>query len=313
MSDPLVRTHVGKSRFGVTRAVTGAFALAGVLAFAGSTVAYAGPLGSVDSGSVAIGADPAQPLSPTPRLAVVDNFRDVAGEGAGYQGFGGVHLNRGVFYRSNALLPDDADLAMLDGLGITAVYDLRTQSEIVGKEDRLPAGATYTWLPALAGNLTGVTSTLKTPAEGAEFMREMNRTYVTDAAVRANFGKLFTALATTPGAQLVHCTAGKDRTGWSSAILQSLVGVPRETILADYLLTNEYSAASIQHSLEGLAALRGEAAAAVYDPILHVDASYLGAGFAQLEADYGNVYNYLLTGLNLSPQTIAALVNRLVG
>ncbi|WP_092803240.1 tyrosine-protein phosphatase [Rhodococcus globerulus] len=301
-----VSTTVRKNRLAVTLAVAGA------LVFAGSTVAVADPTGALGFGSSALGSSQ-ELVAPTPRLASVDNFRDVAGDGAGYRGVGGVQMNRGVFYRSNALLPNDADLAALDGLGITAVYDLRTEPEIVGKEDRLPAKATYTWLPTLSGNLGGISGKLKSPADAVAFMQDLNRSFVTDAAVRGSFSTLFNSLADTSGAQIVHCTSGKDRTGWTSALLQSMVGVPWDTIMADYLLTNEYSRLSIDRQLAGAAAASGPEMAAIYSPILHVDASYLEAGFAQLEADYGTVYNYLLTGLNLSPQTIAVLVNKLVG
>ena len=143
-------------------------------------------------------------------------------------------------------------------------------------------------------------------------MENMNRTFVTDAVVRKSFTDMFNQIATTSGAQVIHCTAGKDRTGWASAILQSLVGVSPQTIMSDYLLTNQYSAKSIESQLAYIETL-SPAQAALYSPLLHVEASYLQAGLDQLKASYGSVQNYLLNGLGLSPQTIAALVVKLVG
>jgi protein-tyrosine phosphatase len=305
---------LSRTRHGVNR-TTGLVLTLGVAGslFIGSPAAIAapdvGPLGAPAFGSSETPQPPA-----TPVLTSVDNFRDIAGPAAGYQGFGGLHLNRGAIYRSNALLADDADLATLSTLDITKVYDLRTAGEITpGKEDRLPPGATGVWLPTLAGEVMDKVGQLKTPEDSIALMQNMNRLFVTDAEVRKSFTALFNEMATTPGAQVIHCTAGKDRTGWAAAILQSLVGVAPQTIMSDYLLTNRYSAASIERQLAGVEAARGPEARALYAPLLRVDASYLQAGLTQLQADYGSVHNYLVSGLGLSPQTIAALVAKLVG
>ncbi|WP_028463212.1 tyrosine-protein phosphatase [Nocardia sp. 348MFTsu5.1] len=278
--------------------------------FFGSAAAVAAP----PVGGPGLGSQESPVVKPTPVLSSVDNFRDLAGLDAGYVGIGNKHLNRGVIYRSNALIANDSDLATLGTLGITKVYDLRTAGEITpGKEDRLPAGVTRTWLPTLAGDIAGQVSQLKTPADSVAFMENMNRTFVTDAEVRKSFTALFNDIAATSGAQVIHCTAGKDRTGWASAILQSLVGVSPQTIMSDYLLTNQYSAASIERQLAGVEAARGPEARALYSPLLHVEASYLQAGLDQLKASYGSVQNYLLNGLGLDPQTIRTLVVKLVG
>ena len=80
----------------------------------------------------------------TPRLAGMDNFRDIAGTASAYDTSHDGTMRAGVFYRANALTPTAADLATLNGLGISDVYDLRTPSEIAATPDTLPAGATYT-------------------------------------------------------------------------------------------------------------------------------------------------------------------------
>ena len=77
-----------------------------------------------------------------------------------------------------------------------------------------------------------------------KLMQETNRAFVGDAGMRAQFGTLFNELASVDAAQLLHCTAGKDRTGWAAAVLQSIAGVDSATIMSDYLATNEYSAES---------------------------------------------------------------------
>jgi protein-tyrosine phosphatase len=284
-----------------------AFALACTLALPGAA-ALAAPL-DVPSGST--GHSNPDTSAPALRLASVDNFRDVAGPGGGYPAAFGLHVEPGVFYRSNALTTSDTDAATLDTLGISAVYDLRTDPEVADKPDRVPTGAAYVRHPLLSGDLSA-TADLKTPDDAREFMRGINRSFVTDPEVRAELGTMFTEFATTDGPQLFHCTEGKDRAGWTAAMLLSLVGVDRETVYADYLLTNDYSAERIEATLAAAAEARGPEKAAVYAPMLGVERGFLEAGFDQLEADYGTVHNYLLTGLGLSPQTIAALSAKLV-
>ncbi len=114
----------------------------------------------------------------------------------------------------DALVPSDQDLAVLTGLGLTAVYDVRTVEEVAAKPDRLPAGPRYQGIPILSGDLGAAVAQLKSPADAVAFMQQMNRSFVDDAATRAGFAQLLTSLADTDGPQIFHCTAGKDRTGW---------------------------------------------------------------------------------------------------
>ncbi len=167
-------------------------------------------------------------------------------------------------------------------------------------------------IPILSGDLAAGVAKLKTPDDARRFMQDMNRSFVTDPAARAGFAKLLTDLANTSGPQVYHCTAGKDRTGWTSALLLGIAGVSSETVMDDYLLTNEYSAASIERTYHGIAATQGQAVADVYRPLLGVDASYLQAGLDELKARYGTVENYLRTGLGLSPTTIGKLALKLL-
>ncbi|RVW07105.1 tyrosine-protein phosphatase [Prescottella agglutinans] len=292
------------TRTALTLAVSGSFLFAGTTAATAAGSLDFAPFGSAGFGSSA-------PTVETPRLASVDNFRDVAGPG--YTNTLGLRLNTGVFYRANAITPTDADLATLGSLGLSAIYDLRTNEEVAQKPDRPVDGAEYVRIPILSGDLAAGVAKLKTPDDARRFMQDMNRSFVTDPAARAGFAQLLTDLADTSGPQLYHCTAGKDRTGWTSALLLGIAGASRETVMDDYLLTNEYSAASIERSYQGIAATQGQAVADVYRPLLGVDASYLQAGLDELKAQYGTVENYLRTGLGLSQTTIGKLALKLLG
>jgi protein-tyrosine phosphatase len=143
-------------------------------------------------------------------------------------------------------------------------------------------------------------------------MESAERAYVTGAAQRAGYGALLSQLASTPGAQLIHSTAGKDRTGWIAAVLLSIANVPLDVIMQDYLLTNTYSAASINAEVAAIQAESGAAAATLDAPFFSVQDSYLQAGFDQVQASYGTMSSYLTVGLGLSQSIVDTLHDRLV-
>ena len=115
------------------------------------------------------------------------------------------------------------------------------------------------------------------------------------------------------GGVVYHCSAGKDRTGVATALVLSALGVPRETILADYELSNRY--------FNGLASAAGAesrkddpqmAAFAKLPPevlkvFMGVDARYLQAVFDEIDAKYGSVDAYLDKELGVDAADIARL------
>ncbi|MFC4605911.1 tyrosine-protein phosphatase [Rhodococcus kronopolitis] len=261
----------------------------------------------------------AGPAAPTASvLKSVANFRDVAGNvGDGYATADGKHLKRGVIYRSNALTKtSDDDKATLLELGLADVYDLRGLGEVadkmMGGEDKLPAGVNYVPTPIDAGDLVKLATTLKTPAEGTAYMEETNRSYVTNSDSRAAFAQVLTALATEEGAQLFHCTSGKDRTGWTAMLLQSIAGVDSKTIMDDYMVSNAYLEATTQKTLGMITAAIGADAAANLTPVLRVEENFLKAGLDQITTSYGTMDDYLTEGLGLSADTISKLKAKLV-
>ncbi|WP_455886145.1 tyrosine-protein phosphatase [Pseudomonas rustica] len=247
----------------------------------------------------------------TPRLAGMDNFRDIAGTTSAYTTSHDGTMRAGVFYRSNALTPTAADLATLNGLGISDVYDLRTASEIASTPDTLPHGASYTNIDIIGSTTSGanITNISFSSAEQARaMMQETNRAFVNDAGMRGQFTVLFNELAAADGAALFHCTAGKDRTGWTAAVLLSIAGVDDATIMSNYLATNDYTAARVAATLAAMPA----SMAAIYAPLLGVEASYLQAGLDEVSAEYGSMDNYLKQGLGLSQETIYVLRGKMV-
>jgi protein-tyrosine phosphatase len=247
----------------------------------------------------------------TPRLASVNNFRDVAGTASGYPTVDGKQMRRGAFYRANALTLTATDAAALGKLGVAALYDLRTPGEIARTTDVLPIGATSQAINVL-GLDDFVAPVFDTAGDAVAFMEAQARSYVTGSAQRAGYGELLTRLANGAGAQLFHSNAGKDRAGWVAALLLSIANVPLDVIMQDYLLSNAYLAQSIEAQAATLRAQDGDAVATVESPLLEVQENYLQAGFDQVQASYGTMASYLMQGLGMSQASIDTLRSRLV-
>jgi protein-tyrosine phosphatase len=238
-------------------------------------------------------------------LASNPNLRDIGG----HRTTDGQSVRMGVVYRSQALTLTAADLAVVDTLGISDAYDLRTPAEIAAAPYVVPAGAAYRNLNVLGKESPAIPS-VASAAQAQECMEDMGREYVISAPARAAFGTLLTGIADGSGAQLYHCTAGKDRTGWATAVILTLLGVPASSVMSDYLLSNAYyyDSPAVQVQLSALPAAKS----AIYARLLAVEPAYLQAGLDQVSVSYGSMFNYVHQGLGLRDATIATLRHRLL-
>ncbi|MFE6361167.1 tyrosine-protein phosphatase [Streptomyces sp. NPDC057806] len=248
------------------------------------------------------------PLHLADRLIKLDgavNFRDAGG----YRTRDGHWVKMGEVYRSDALGHlTDGDLAKLERLGIRTVFDLRMPSERAADPDRLPAGATYT-VADVIGDSGAFTTMPTTEAEAVRMMVEGEKVMVSGASARAAYSAVHAGVADRDRhGVLYHCTAGKDRTGWSSAALLTALGVPRETVMADYLASNTYRAAANEAALASLP----PAQAQVYKPLLDVRPEYLNSGFEEVREEYGTFTSYLRAGLGIDSRELRELKSDLL-
>lgn len=251
-----------------------------------------------------------------PLIETAPNFRDIGG----YRTMDGRRVRRGLIYRSDQLNHlSDGDLVKMDALGLRLVVDLRTESERTREQNRIPPGARTLVLDVAAdasGTLGGDMRKAQTAiaaGKGEELLVAAYRDFVSLPSARAAYGTLLHRLASGQDAVVAyHCTAGKDRTGWATAIILTLLGVPRDTVMADYLTSNHMLA---RKNAAILAALRSTGSGmdpAFFEPALTVRPEYLQSAFDEVTRRYGSFDNYVRKGLGLSGAEIATLRRRLL-
>ena len=243
-------------------------------------------------------------------LSGSDNFRDLGG----YRTVDDRSVAWGRLYRSDALDDlDGDDVDYLARLDLARVVDFRSALERERDPDRIPEGVTPLWRP-ISGEgldpreLSERLTTGEVDAETAvEFLIEGNRAFVTDFGdVYGPFLRELAEPANLP--TLFHCTAGKDRAGYAAALTLLAVGVPRDTIMRDYLLTNEFSEAKTRKMLRMIRWISFFRVDPEHvRPLFEARESYLEAAFDTIDAEYGSTEAYLEKELGVD----AALRERL--
>lgn len=242
------------------------------------------------------------------------NFRDVAGVD-GYAAEGG-RMRRGLLFRSSVLDAESIDPARLAEARLADVFDLRMTAEVTPKPDVVPDGARYVRLNVIGDDVElGALDprSLTDTARAKDLLTDVYRMFVTEENARAQFAALVRAVADTERAQLFHCSAGKDRTGWAAAIVQRILGVSSDDVMTDYLLTNQYSAAVIEKIAAGATAERGEAIGEAARVLAGVFPEALTAAFDEADARYGGFDEYVRAGLGIDDAVITRLRAKLVG
>ncbi|MEU8759131.1 tyrosine-protein phosphatase [Streptomyces sp. NPDC048659] len=263
----------------------------------------------------------AHPIRQIPLQGAV-NVRDLGG----YPTYDGARVRHGLVYRGDHLGKlTDTDLGVLGGLGLARVIDFRIPLEVQSDgADRLPPGPALVSRPVTDNGLYGQLlaaigsrdpvrqEEMLGGGRAAAFMSGVYRTFVTDPANRARFGATLRELAA-PGAgpQLHHCTSGKDRTGWTSWLLLTALGVPDRLATDDYLASNTFRAANDARVREGLRQAGLMRNPDLIIPLQEVRQTYLDTARTELRTAYGSVFRYLTEGLGLDLRTLAGLRERL--
>jgi protein tyrosine/serine phosphatase len=246
----------------------------------------------------------------------IHNFRDYGG----YRAHAG-RLVRGRLWRSGQHAnATPADLARVRELGIATVIDLRGDSEraafpCLRHEDF--AGEVL-FHPGETASLQGqaihaeAADRIRTPADARDRMIRLYHGMAFRDVLVGTWRLYGQALAMRDGASLLHCLAGKDRTGLGVALIHHLLGVHHDDVIDDYLLTNsagniEARIASQSHSLADMGL--DDATMRV---VLGVEPVYLDTAFAAIAERHGSIEGYARDVLGIGPAEIAAMEARLV-
>lgn len=248
-----------------------------------------------------------------PLLAGAPAFRDIGGLPA----TGGGRVRRGRVFRSDklsGLSAQDADV--LRSLGIRALMDLRSDGERRAHPNQLPhdlackemSCSVLTDVRAVGASTYEPLRRDPSPAGVREMMLGLYRAM--PGAFAPHMRQLVQMITAGDLPLVIHCTAGKDRTGFAVAVLLSLLGVAREDIVQEYLLTGRHPV--LPQRKETLAELltlqlRRPPPEPVLQALLRADAAYLVAGFAGIDEDHGGLTAYLAGPCRLSREEIESV------
>ena len=245
------------------------------------------------------------------------NFRDLGG----YRTSDGRYVRWGLVYRSNHLVNLTArDSEYLNGLGIRLVCDVRSDGERARAPDHwtgnppeffsVPIGSNLITAPT-ADDLKRRVATINSET------KDSVRAYDYAIEYAGQYAKILRRIAAGDLPAVEHCTAGKDRTGVFSAILLTALGVPRDTVVRDYMLSNQYLLAP--DTIESTTADLQRAFGLVEPPdistvrtLMTAKPETLEATLDKIDKTYGSFNTYLRDALKISDSDLAMIRQRLL-
>jgi protein-tyrosine phosphatase len=235
-------------------------------------------------------------------LAGLNNFRDLGG----YRTRSGQTVRWGLVFRSDALLLDEDGFKDFSGLGVRAVYDLRSDQERETTPNRLPTGEFLVQHLSLVGEESARAAIEAGLTDGEAFLADL---YV--AMLERSAGLIGTVISGLADENLLpavfHCAAGKDRTGIVAAVLLLALGVDEDVVLDDYELTSRYRnpdrVKEVMARLEAEQSISPEAVAG----ILRTPRWAMGAAIKEIENRYGGIAGYLTGPAGVAAERVTHL------
>ncbi|CAA0126360.1 Tyrosine-protein phosphatase [Halioglobus japonicus] len=237
------------------------------------------------------------------------NFRDFGG----YPTVDGRQVKWGFLFRSGQLSSlSDQDVDLLASLELDLVCDFRRQEEQEGDPSRLPStkAPRIASLPIIPGSNAGFFEQIEGQAGDRQamfdFMVEINRDFA--EAQTATYARMFQEILSVDDARfLVHCAAGKDRTGFAAAMVLMALGVSRDVVMRDYMLTGQFFHPEAEmERLRKKYQMHTMAAESIL-PMLEVHEDYLARALLAIEQSYPSTEVYLQEALGVGAAEVAEL------
>ena len=257
------------------------------------------------------------------------NFRDLGG----YVGHNGKTVKWGQIFRADALNKlTDKDIALLEAMKLKTIVDFRSPKEIVDNEDKAIKDTVYFNLnpkaevaqlasasPANDKQKIDKLLSIANSDQGESYflvhsddMAKQMRKLVSDPVAISQYQKLMELLLADDGAPLVyHCRGGKDRTGVATMFILLALGVSKDQIYSDYILTNTYKEVRNEMRMDEYRNLTDNQNILDYlRNLLLAKEEYLDAAFDEMIKVSGSSDNYLRQVLMIDDDKLTTLRNR---
>lgn len=291
-----------------------------------STAESASETNAAESTSEAAAAEPTIE-SQTINLTSVANARELGG----YVGDGGRTVRRGVLLRTAAPseISDEDKARLVDDLKLATVIDFRMTSEVEKAPDPEIEGVSNVNLRIIdetkladiaermakyveeGGDPNDKSAQLKIAIESGFISDQMYVDFLSTDTGKAGYKDFFEQLEALPegSSLLFHCTQGKDRTGIAAMLILSVLGVDEQTIMQDYLLTNEFNADAIAQERKMLEdkGIEGDMAELYLLAMDGVNEKVMQNALDWLKENYGSPTDYVKQELGVTDAQIEAL------
>ena len=247
----------------------------------------------------------------------LDNIRDLGGMKAE----GEKEIISGRLFRSGVLNGlTESDISKLKCIG-PVIVDFRTDAERNERPDDEIDGLKNIHIPIVESLTPGI-SREKTsdhdlikkyiidPEGAKQYMCQLYRVFTTDEAVK-NFAKFFNLLLDSDRKPILwHCTAGKDRAGVASMLIQEILGVSKKDIMSDYLMTNDCLLNTVNYykmMAKERFNISGKRADEALQYLLGADKEYIDSFYSEAEKKYGSIDGFIHNALHITDEDINKL------
>jgi protein-tyrosine phosphatase len=243
----------------------------------------------------------------------IANFRDLGG----YTTQDGRTVRWGKLYRSGTLADASrSDLQYLEEIELSTLIDFRSSAEKEEEPNILPEPLYFevVEIPTLDdGNKAMIGEVMERIESGNfdgfnpnHFMLEANRQFA--STFTPQFSQFIHTVLEANGEPLAwHCSAGKDRTGFASAILLRILGVPRDLVMEDYMASKTHALEARSRDLMMIRIFSGSEAEEKMAVLMGVEKAWLQAAFDTIDARWGDFDTYVQEGLGLQDSDISRL------